>query len=238
MGNIPIYKKAYMEIKQLIKDGVYPPGTFLPTETELELQFKASRTTIRKAIKLLASEGYVLVMQGRGTEVQDVPTTQKLNKVSSFTETLKQKGFTVTTQGMDIKLITAPPNVQKHLKLNSDNLVYHLQRVQCANGKPIGILENHLKSSLFPDMEKYTGTFTSLYTFLEQTYGLHIKEANEYISAKSSDFIESQILQIPIGTPLLVSKRITFTEKGPFDYSINKSIADKFEYSIYMSGRN
>ncbi len=91
MASIPMYKTVYNGIKQAIKDKVYEPGTFLPTEPQLEEIYSTSRTTIRKAVKLLASEGFVIVRQGRGTEVQNIYTLQKLNSVTSFTETLIKK---------------------------------------------------------------------------------------------------------------------------------------------------
>ena len=53
MTNKPIYIKIYDKIKSAIKGGTYPPGSFLPTEQELETLYQVSRTTIRKAVKLL-----------------------------------------------------------------------------------------------------------------------------------------------------------------------------------------
>ena len=234
---IPIYKKIYAELKQSIQNGLYLPGDLLPTEPQLESQFAASRTTIRKAIKLLTSEGFVSAKQGRGTEVLDYASTQKLNHVTSFTETLCQKGYTVTTQGMCIERIPAPSFISQQLNLKENEIVYYIQRVQCINNKPIGIIENYLNAEMFPDLPKYADTFVSLYKFLENHYHLVITEAHERISASGATFIESQILQVPAQTPLLVSKRITFTPKGPFDYSKLKVIADKYEYSIYLQNR-
>ena len=84
MREVPAYRKVYTELKRQIKDGGYPAGTLLPTESELEAQFSVSRTTVRKAVSLLAGEGYLSVRQGRGTEVLDISTTQKLNHISSI----------------------------------------------------------------------------------------------------------------------------------------------------------
>ena len=237
MSTIPIYKKVYMELKQNIKDGIYPPGSYLPTESELEEQFNISRTTVRKAVKLLTADGTVTVQQGRGTEVQDVSISQKLNKVSSFTETLKQKGYAVTTQGMSIEIVPAPAHAAKQLKIAEGTPVYFVQRVQCADQHPIGIMENYLVLNLFPDLEKYTGTFLSLYDFLETHYRLSITDAYERISAAGANFVESQILQVPMGTPLLISRRVTYTGDTPFECCSIKSIADKYEYEIYLQGR-
>lgn len=238
MASIPMYKTVYNGIKQAIKDKVYEPGTFLPTEPQLEEIYSTSRTTIRKAIKLLASEGFVVVRQGRGTEVQNISTLQKLNSVTSFTETLIKKGYTVTTQGMCIQLVQVPPAIAPLLDISTDEFVYHIQRVQCANKEPICIMETYLIRSPFPDLDKYNGAFISLYKFLETNYGLVIKNATDKISAACADFIDSQILQIPLGSALLISKRLSYTESGPFEYCLSKIIADRYEYGIYLNGRD
>ena len=72
MARIPAYRKMYAHLKNEIKTGNYQPGSFLPTEAEMEKEFGVSRTTVRKAISMLTQEGYLSVRQGRGTEVQDV----------------------------------------------------------------------------------------------------------------------------------------------------------------------
>jgi len=237
MEKIPAYRKLYKEIKREIQSGKLSPGVLLPSESELEHQFSVSRTTVRKAIGLLSSEGYLHVQQGRGTEVLDVSTTQRLNSITSISEALTEKGFTVTTQGMYIELITAPDFVREALKLSDEAKVYKLQRVQCADGNPIAIINNYLIESIVPNLEKHTEAFTKLYQLLEKEYGIAIRHAWEYISAISADFTESQILRIPVGSPLLFTKRISYTDTIPFEYSINKLVADKYEYSVYMEGR-
>lgn len=237
MSAIPAYRQIYTTLKGRIKDGIYKPGMLLPTESQLEKEFSVSRTTVRKAISLLAGEGYLKIRQGRGTEILDVSTTQKLNHISSVTETLTSKGFHVTVRGMCIDRVPAPDIVQESLQLPENVMVYRVQRVQCANGQPVAITINYLKENLVPGLEKYQDMFTGLYQFLEEHYNLILTEATETLSACSADFMESQILQIPIGSPLLCSKRVSYVEQGPFEYSSIKLVADKYEYSIHLQGR-
>ena len=89
MSKQALYLTVYGILKQEITEGHLKVGTLLPSEQELEAQFKVSRTTIRKAIGLLKDEGYLDVRQGRGTTVQDITTTQKLLHISSISETLR-----------------------------------------------------------------------------------------------------------------------------------------------------
>lgn len=237
MSATPAYRKVYTELKEKIKDKTYPPGSLLPTEIELEDYYSVSRTTIRRAIGLLAADGYLQARQGRGTEILDVSTTQKLNHISSTTETLSEKGYKVTTQGMFIERIEAPAHVIEALDLSEGSFVYKIQRVQCADGAPIAIMVNYLKENVVPGIDQYTNKFTSLYSFIEKQYNVIFRDATEYISAIAADFNESQILKVAVGSPLLRSKRISRNEHGPFEYSVIKLLADKYEFSVYLQGR-
>ena len=77
----------------------------------------------------------------------------------------------------------------------------------------------------------------SVYACLEEEYGLFLKDAVEHISAVGASFIQSQILQIPVGAPLLHSRRIANTEHGALIYSSLYVIAERYEYQIYQEGR-
>ena len=52
----------------------YPPGAKLPNEPRLCQLFGVSRTTLREAVRSLASQGYVEVRRGSGTFVLDRST--------------------------------------------------------------------------------------------------------------------------------------------------------------------
>ena len=54
---------------QRILAGEWAPGARLPTESELQEQWGVSRSVVREAMKILASQGLVSVEQGRGTFV-------------------------------------------------------------------------------------------------------------------------------------------------------------------------
>ena len=72
---------------------------------------------------------------------------------------------------------------------------------------------------------------------LEKDYNIILTNATEHISAISADFTESQILRIPLNSPLLLVRRISCTEQGPIEYASIKIVADKYEYSVYLEGR-
>lgn len=237
MSSVPAYKTVYQTLKQQIKEKIYPVGSLLPTEPELEQKFGVSRTTIRRAIGILVSDGYIKVTQGRGTEVLDQSTVQNLNHISSITESLIAKGYRVFAKEIDIRKVRAIGTVARALGLDDGEEVYQIHRLQCADDTPIAIMTNYLKVGQTPDLEKFAGTFSGLYSFLEKQYGIAMSQATEYLSATTADFLEAKLLNIDVGAPLLCSRRISSNENGIFEYSINKIVAENYEYCIYLSGR-
>jgi GntR family transcriptional regulator len=53
-----------------------------------------------------------------------------------------------------------------------------------------------------------------------------------------ADFLEAELLQIPIGSPLLVDRRITFSLSKPIEVVIMVVDASKYEFSVNLSGRS
>lgn len=62
-----------------IVTGTYPPGTPIPTEEKLAMEFGVSRPVIREAIRALSGKGLVKATAGRGTTVQDSTTWHLLD---------------------------------------------------------------------------------------------------------------------------------------------------------------
>lgn len=138
---------------------------------------------------------------------------------------------------MYIELVRAPQNVANALEMQVDTLIYKVERIQCIDKKPIAIMTNYIRRDAAPGLEQYKGKFVSLYDFLESKYHVEFREAKEYLTAKVADFLEASVLEVPFGTPLLCSKRITTGNFGFFEYSMTKILADNYEYCVYLKGR-
>ena len=72
-----LYHSVADQIKKLINDGAFPPGSRLPGERELAERFDVSRVTIREAEIALQALGYLNIKTGSGVYVLD--TSEKQN---------------------------------------------------------------------------------------------------------------------------------------------------------------
>ena len=65
----PLYQKIYNDIQEKIRDGVFVSGDKIPTEFELMEEYGVSRITAARALKELASDGYIRRMRKNGSIV-------------------------------------------------------------------------------------------------------------------------------------------------------------------------
>ncbi|MBN1671393.1 MAG: GntR family transcriptional regulator [Kiritimatiellae bacterium] len=68
---MPAYVRLEGEVRRRIETGELGPGAQLPIERDLCRQHGVSRSTVRKALGLLAADGLILPIAGRGTFVTD-----------------------------------------------------------------------------------------------------------------------------------------------------------------------
>jgi GntR family transcriptional regulator len=69
----PLYKQVAAAIREAITAGEFPPGTLLPSETQLIERYQVSRPTVRNAIAALRAEGLIDVIHGKGSFVRGTP---------------------------------------------------------------------------------------------------------------------------------------------------------------------
>jgi GntR family transcriptional regulator, transcriptional repressor for pyruvate dehydrogenase complex len=70
-------KKAYEaiieQLQNIFLSGAFQPGDRLPTERELAARFKASRTSVREALRQLEAKGLLEIRQGSGSYLKVSP---------------------------------------------------------------------------------------------------------------------------------------------------------------------
>jgi GntR family transcriptional regulator len=234
---IPRYQWVYNALKNRIEVEDYKVGDFLPPEPELQRMFSVSRTTVRKAVEMLGQHGFVYIRQGRGTQILDFKATQKLGFVTSFSETLREQGFTVTQHDVRVETVPAPRRTAASLGVAPGDALVRIERVTLANGTPIALMTNWLLPELAPDIARRIAGMQSLYSFLESEYGLVIEAATDFISARQATPEEADRLQVVAGSPLLVVRRVTHSGGRPVEEATLLVIADRYEYCVHTRDR-
>lgn len=94
---------ALMEnLKGDILSGKIKPGEKLPSENELSARYEISRHTVRKALGILANEGYITAEHGRGTFCSErMRHTKNSRNIAVITTYMSDYIFPRLLQGID-----------------------------------------------------------------------------------------------------------------------------------------
>lgn len=241
MTKIPKYEVIKNDLIRTISEGVYPPGSELPSENDLIDKYNVSRITIRRAIDELYLADYIEKKQGKRAIVRGDIKTQELTSISSYTEEILRQGMVPSRKVLSSMLRLCQEEEQKLLQLDKAEPVYTLCRVVYADDKPLCYTDTALPYKYFRDIEQNDFSIHSLYDIIENTYGIKITTSELKLRAVLATEEISHFLGIEKGTPLLHYSAVTYGivdgKELPIEHFITYYLTDLFEYSLIQKRR-
>lgn len=138
-----LYVEIANTIKNNILEGIYPVGSQIPTENELEKQFEVSKITVRKAIEILSGEGYLEKKSGKGTTVLSNRLFNKLSKAASFSSMIEEKGHHLSKEILAVEKIKVDPKESEIIAAFGEE-AYKLTRFYRLDHEPYIYFEHYL----------------------------------------------------------------------------------------------
>ena len=205
-----LYSRIQRDLALSIAAGDYPPGSRIPSETSLAKRFGVTRMTVRHAVDGLISQGLVTRRHGSGTYVsQRLQAQRPLNRLSGFTEDMRDQGRSATASELRRSEVEAPGPVQEQLELQPGAHVVVLERLRHVDGRPVALQRVWLPFALVPELARRSLDGVSLYDALEQDYGIRVTTARQRITAVGATEREAGILGVTEGAPLIFAERLT-----------------------------
>ncbi|MCD6443005.1 MAG: GntR family transcriptional regulator [Thermotogae bacterium] len=230
---IPLYRRLVKMIKKKIMDGELQPHTKLPSEREMCEKYGISRTTVRRAMSELIHEGLVYTSVGRGIYVAEPKFEKELQPLTSFTESMKRRGLSVSSKILDSGLIKADDRLARRLKVLPGTEVVKLHRLRYVEGIPTAIQYAYLPHHLCPDILKYDFSRFSLLKILKTVYGLKLAKAESEIEAGLASVEEAELLDLPIPSAVLIVEQTTYLDSGAVIEFV-RSIFPGGRYRLYI----
>jgi GntR family transcriptional regulator len=229
---VPLHHQVRNYLLDCIERGELLPGQKLLQEREYAARFGLSLAPVRQAILDLVKEGYLYRVPGRGTFVREQKVEEKISILSSFSESMRAKGLSAVLGVVALGVSKIPPNIRAAIATEDQQCVF-LQRVALIEGKAIALLSSYLPAQLVPGLETLDFNGRSLYKTLEERYGIVLARAESTIEVVRCRGMQSIVLGIPPGTPLLQVEGKTYDVKGQFvEFSQVLYRADRFRFTI------
>jgi GntR family transcriptional regulator len=229
----PRYYRLKRHLTELTR--TLEPGSAVPTERDLAVQFDTSRTTVRQALHELVVEGRLERVQGRGTFVAKPKVAQNL-ELTSYTEDLRAQGLDPTSRLITMEYVRAAGDVPARLAVTPGARVVHLVRLRLVGGEPMAIERSYLEAARFPGLRRHLTRLGSLYAALDDGYGVRLGGAEETIETALASPEEAALLGVDTGLALLLLSRHGFDLDGrPVEWGRSVYRGDRYRFVAHLS---
>ena len=201
------YRDIAADLRRRVDEGEFSAGRLLPSESELSATYSASRVTIRKALEDLRTEGLVDSRQGFGWFVAGTTVRQPLAHLGTIEAQLEAEGRASERHILDFAFVTPPARVGAILGVDK---VLKVTRVNLADGEPFARVTVWCPEELGAELSRAQVRDRSFYDLLPVTFG----GATQTIGADAAAAHDAELLQIPVGSPVLLCERITADRAG------------------------
>ncbi|WP_366515649.1 GntR family transcriptional regulator [Solimonas marina] len=205
----PRYLQLARKLADAIQGGSWKPGDALPPERVLCEELKISRVTLRMALDAVEEQGLIARRQGAGTFVTR-HIEHPLTSLTSFTDTLRRKGYEPGTHWLERQLRPASAEEIMRLGLSPQAEVSALTRLRSADGKVIAYERSVLPRRVLPDPQ---AVGESLYGWLD-AHGMPVVRALQYFRAVNVDKRLAGFLEMKEGAAILRVMRIGYARDG------------------------
>ncbi len=208
----PLYQQVKASMTRGLQAGEWRPGEAIPSEMELAARFKVSQGTVRKAVDELAAENLLVRRQGKGTFV----ATHAEEKVQFRFLRLKPDDGDpgrMDRRFIDCRRMRAPADVARALAMQPGEAVVQVRRLLSFRGSPVVLDDIWLPGALFKGLtaERLSGYRGPMYGLFEAEFGVRMIRAEEKIRAVAAEPSAAELLELPVGAPLLGVERLSLT---------------------------
>lgn len=225
------YITIYKKITVLIETGELPAGDTLPSENELANKYDTSRETIRKALNLLAQNGYIQKVRGKGSIVLDLKKFEfPVSGLISFKEIAEKMEKPTKTIVHEVSLIKPDHFLTAQLNLTDKDYAWKVVRTREIAGERI-ILDKDFFNKNIVDILTKEICEQSIYDYLENKIGLAISFAKKEIVVEEPTEEDRDCLNLDGFSNIVVIKNFVYLEDATlFQYTESRHRPDKFRF--------
>lgn len=230
-----LYDQIKDDLLSKIKDGTYPEGQTIPSELEIAEIYGVSRPTIRQALQILVSDGYLEKRRRRGTVVTKPKVSQSFTmSISSFEDAMRLAGRLPKTKVLVFKRERANAEVEKRLELTRGQDVFKLVRLRYADDLPNVFVESYIPCALYPGLDSFDFNESSLYAAMDAC-GNPVMTARRRLEVIKADGAAAALLDVEAGDPLLLFHTVARDASGTaVEYSVAtyRGESNSFELNV------
>lgn len=209
---IPKYQQIKNDLLKKIQSGEFESGDRFYSESELVKMYNVSSITVIRAIQDLASDGYLVRYQGKGTFV----SRSRKRKLIEFSDIEVFAGKTETVEVLSIQK-EDDSEIQDKLKLKQTENYYKIIRVRKVDDKPFFVHFSYIPSQFIKEDISDISYYDSIYSRFKSDFNIHMyDEASrevDYICFPTDQYI-AEYLEMDKNEPTVRQEKTTVLKDG------------------------
>ena len=197
---LPAYAQIVDIIRKQISSGEYPPGSRLPSESQLCRQFQVSSVTVRRAISVLVEQGVVDTTQGKGSFIKPLELGSFSFDLRELQEVFEDEEDT-QVKLLKARIIKADAALADKLPVEEGDRAIHICRLISSHGTPLIYNHQYLIYDPSRPIVESELDLTSLGGLFAGTGKTNLKRGDLRLKPASLSEDEARYLQEKPGTP-------------------------------------
>ena len=237
-----VYQKIITSLKKSIDDGEFADMR-LPDERSLAEGYSVSRSSIKRALGLMADQGIIFKKRGSGTFVNPLYLKQGSSfnysgKNLGITDSFNSNGQKPSVKVLKFDVVHPNKDLQDNLFLKPAEFVYSFQRLRFLDDVPFMIETGYIPIKLAPELSEQIAS-ESIFNYVESELGKEVNKSYLNISAEPSDEEGRELLNLKANEPVGLMEGIFFLDDGtPFEFSTMKLHYKYFKYDTFVDLAN
>ena len=230
-----IYENIYRDLKEKIENNTFSYQELLPSENTLIQTYNCSRNTLRRAVGLLVTDGYVQTIQGKGVRNIYRPAEQTaftIGEIESFQESAMRNGQKPKTRVLLFTEFRVDKNLALKTGFSENAEIYYIQRLHYLDEQPLILNHNYFLKEPVPGLTKEIAE-NSIYNYLENELNMTIVNSKRIITVEKITEIDEKYLKLnakDYNCMAVVSSQ-TFNSSGiMFEYTQSRHRPDYFRF--------
>lgn len=230
-----IYENIYRDLKEKIENNTFSYQELLPSENTLIQTYNCSRNTLRRAVGLLVTDGYVQTIQGKGVRNIYRPAEQTaftIGEIESFRESAIRNGQKPKTRVLLFTEFRVDKNLALKTGFSENAEIYYIQRLHYLDDQPLILNHNYFLKEAVPGLTREIAE-NSIYNYLENELNMTIVNSKRIITVEKITEIDEKYLELnakDYNCMAVVSSQ-TFNSSGVmFEYTQSRHRPDYFRF--------
>lgn len=216
------------EIKYMLKEEHYLPGDKLPSERKLAELFHVQRLTVRGALDLLLQDKTIISKPRSGYYVAPKRILQSIRNFSLHSE---EDSGQLTYELYDFKKIEADNYLASEMLLPEKSKIYKIVWLYSDDTQLICINTTYIPEYIYPDLTQQIAASAPAIDLITNNCQITLAKSNQKVTLLYADTKTAQILNIPVGSPLIKYKGLMYDKQGHLAvFFENNMLIDRFGF--------